>query len=175
MPDWKIHTHLDFQSGLQVLSISNRNDGMAVRWDLKWRQRAMTCAPEAVELPLREILDEAIDLLERRHQQQLALRTKILSAIPLERIREALWESPSETWVAFFFHPSLSPAESLADAICQRAGAGDPDEWTESTFQRLTALFGALAQRPLRFFRGANRTTMSRLRREGLQIVRIVP
>ena len=162
MPDWTIQSTLDLTRGLRI-HLSGFGGG------------GIPNGPGALELSVRDMLVETVDLIERRYFERETHPVEKVPPTASRCFRKSLWTSRQNREQAFFFHPELLPAEILADAVCRQADAPSLQDWTEATFDRLIALFSDLSRRPLRFFRGFSPAVVLRLRAEGYDAIPLRP
>ena len=160
--DWTIQSTLDLTRGLWI-QLSEFDAGGNVN------------GPRTFELSVRDTLVEAVDLIERRYFEGEARPAEDVPVAASRRFRNALWPARQDREQAFFFDPQLRPAEILADSVCRQADALSLEDWTEATFERMTALFSDLSRRSLRFFRGISPAAVVRLSAEGYDAIPLRP
>ena len=175
MPDWRVHAEFDPRLGVQTLKLGLSRNSYHVSPDVHEFPTAQSPPLGENEVPVKPLIREVIDAIERRHLERAHLPATKVWPDAVELVRRATWESPDSPPQALFFDASVNPVELYADAVWQRAGAKEFGEWTESTWVVLKDSFEDMMQRPMRFFLGLDQSTIRRAKHEGYAIILVRP
>ena len=175
MPNWKIHSEFDPRLGVQTLSIGCPPDISRATVGEQWLPSRRPSSPHVVELAVRSLANKVIDAIERRYSEKAPLLSGQMWPKAAELVRQATWESPEDTPVALFFHPSVDPVEVYLNAVCRRAGAVQFGGWSDSTWRTMIESFKILVSRSMRFFHGIEFAAIRQAKHEGYAILQVRP